>query len=80
MVIEVRIVWFPGPDGRGAIRVRDLAIWETALWCGRCWCLGYDHGDIDAVLEAQRLGVERAPRVVVCETCETLACEACLCR
>ena len=75
--ISVRIVWFPGPDKRGAIRTRDLEIWESALWCSRCHALGYDHENIDAVLEAQRLGVDHAPRVVDCGSCGVPTCDAC---
>ena len=77
LVISLRIAWFPGPDGRGAIRTRDLEIWETALWCRRCHVLGYDHGDIDALLEAQRLGIDHATRVASCGSCGALRCDAC---
>jgi hypothetical protein len=76
-VISVRIQWLPGPQGRGAIRALDEALWETALWCHRCHGLGYDHGDIDAVLEARRLGVDHAPRVVACDACGAPTCDAC---
>ena len=79
LVIALRLVWFPCPGGRGAIRVRDHAFWETALWCRRCNRLGYDHEDIDAVLEAQRLGVDHAPRVAECSSCGAFTCDACAC-
>ena len=74
-VIAVRIRWFPGPQGHGAIRARDREVWHTALWCHFCHRLGYDHGNIDAVLEAQRLGVDHAPRVV--DACGQPTCDAC---
>ena len=77
LVISVRIVWFPGPGGRGALRVRDNEVWESALWCQRCGHLGYDHADIDALLEAQRLGVAHAPRVVDCGSCGAPTCDRC---
>lgn len=79
MVIVVRVQWLPGPRGRGAIRARDRATWDWALWCDACHTLGYDPADIDAVLEAQRLGVDHAPRVAACETCEALRCDRCRC-
>ena len=77
LVISVRVVWFPCPGGRGALRTRDRVIWETALWCRRCFVLGFDHGNIDAFLEAQRLGVDHAPRVVDCDACGAPTCDAC---
>ena len=77
LVIALRLVWFPCPGGRGAIRVRDHAFWETALWCKACLCLGYNHDDIDAVLEADRLGVRDARRVADCGSCGAPTCDAC---
>lgn len=79
VLIAVRIQWIPGPNGRGALRVRDNAIWQGTLWCCHCHGLGYDHGDIDALLEAQRLGVDHAPRVAVCSACGAIRCETCRC-
>ena len=79
VAISVRLAWLPGPNGRGALRANDRVIWHGALWCRRCQALGYDHADIDVVLEAQRLGVDHAPRVAACPVCGTLACDACRC-
>jgi len=77
LVISVRIQWFPSPDGRGALRLRDGEIWYGARWCQRCNLLGYDHADVDDVLEAHRLGVDLAPLVADCEACGELVCVPC---
>ena len=78
IVIRVRFDWIPAtPEWRGAIRASDGETWDTARWCGSCLAVGYDHGNIDAVLEAQRLGVESRPRVVACTLCGKSTCDAC---
>ena len=76
-MIVVRVVWAPLPEWRGAFRVRDREVWQTGRWCGRCRKLGYDPNDVDAVLEAQRLGVAHAPEVVPCDVCQAPTCNAC---
>lgn len=77
VLIAVRIRWMPIPGG-GALRVGDGLYWEGARLCQRCLRLvGYDHGDIDAVLEAQRLGLAHAPCVASCERCGKATCERC---
>lgn len=78
LLIRVTIVWIrASTEGRGALRLRDGEIWEHALWCRSCGTLGYDRGDIDAVLEADRLGVAACPRVVDCDACGKPTCDAC---
>lgn len=79
VAITVRIQWWPGSGGRNAIRAQDRELWLGALWCQRCNRLGYNHDDIDAVLEAHRLSVDHAPRVAACSVCGALACDACGC-
>ncbi len=77
-MILVRVIWCPlRPKGRGALRLRDNQIWEHALWCQSCGLLGYDPSDIDAVIEAGRLGVDTAPRVVACGSCDRPTCDQC---
>jgi len=76
VVISVRLRWLFLP-GLGALRVADRAVWEGARQCAACRTLGYDHGDIDAVLEAQRLGIEHAPCIVPCASCDAPTCNAC---
>ena len=63
--------------GGGAVRTRDRLVWQSALCCQSCLHLGFDSGDIDAVLEAHRLGLADAPRVVPCPNCGTPSCEEC---
>jgi hypothetical protein len=78
IVIRVRFDWIPAtPEWRGAIRASDGEIWDTARWCATCMAVGYDHGDIDAVLEAKRLGLDHAPSVTECSACAALVCNAC---
>ncbi len=79
MVIIVRVQWLPGPNGRGALRARDRSRWLGALWCQVCNRLGYDHADIDALLEATRLGVDHAPAVAACGACGVFRCDRCRC-
>jgi len=74
--IRVRVNWLLVPGG-GAIRVRDEELWERAQQCRRCRVLGYDRRDIDAVLEAQRLGIEHAPCVAPCASCDAPTCDGC---
>jgi len=72
---SVRILWMP-TVGRGALRLRDQLLWEGARQCRACQTLGYDHANIDAVLEARRLGLDHAPHVgdgLRCQTCSTKA-------
>ncbi len=76
VAIRVRINWFVIP-GLGAVRTRDGELWEHARQCHRCHVLGYEPGAIDAVLEAQRLGVEHAPSIADCALCGRPTCELC---
>ena len=78
IVIRVRFDWIPStPEWRGAIRASDGEIWNTARWCEACLAVGYDHADIDAVLEAQRLGLDHAPHVTECGFCTAPPCDGC---
>ena len=76
MAIGLRIRWIPLP-GLGAVRMQDRLHWESARQCRSCQTLGYDHDDIDAVLEAHRLGVDHAPRVAACGACTAPTCDTC---
>ena len=75
--IRVRVRWLPLPEG-GAVRASDELYWAGARACRHCAkVVGYDHGDIDALLEAQRLGLAHAPCVAPCERCGKAACDRC---
>lgn len=74
--IAYRTIWLRLAGG-GAVRPRDRLVWRSALCCLSCLRLGYDPGDIDAVLEAQRLGFADAPRMELCSKCRTPSCEEC---
>jgi len=74
--IAVHVRWLPFPEG-GAVRKSDGEIWDGGQLC-QCLRFGYDHTSIDAVLEAQRLGIAHAPRVVDCAACGRPTCDRCV--
>ena len=76
--IRVRFDWIPAtPEWRGAIRASDAETWDTARWCRTCLALGFDHDDVGARLEAERLGEWTSVRVVACAGCGVPVCDLC---